>query len=63
MNHGNLILHNIVDVNIFTEMNPSSTVYDSNGNGCPCPAFNVTKIRLISTTGEAFEVQAFRSDV
>ena len=63
MMHGNLTLHNIVDIDMTTERNPPSTVYDSNGNGSPCPAFKMTKIRLISTTGETFEVQAFRSDV
>ena len=63
MIHGNLILHNIVDIDMTTVRELPSTVYDANGKGSPCPAYKITKIRFTSTTGETFEVQAFRSDV
>ena len=63
MIHGSLNLHNIVDIDITTEMNPSSTVYDADGKGSPCKAFKMTRVKFISNEGEAFEVLAFRSNV
>jgi len=63
MIHGNLTLHNIVDIDMTTVTELPSTVYGAKGEGIPCPAYKITKIRLISTTGETFEVNAFRSAV
>ena len=61
--NGSLNFHFITDIDISTENNSPTTVYDSNGKASTCEAFKMTRITLIDKNGGRFEILAFREGV